>query len=587
MSLFLGCSRPANGVRVFIRTGEKSQAEAPDFKSFVAQWEGILRQRGGEVAAGSKLPDKLAKYDAVILYTGEQDKLSAEEKAALEGFTKKGGGLVLLHQAIRSADPEWWTQLAGGSWDSGESKSRVAPLALYFSSGQEIGKGASSFEMADEVFYNLRLDSDSKVVATAFHNANDVSPQIWAYEKNGHRAVVCLQGRESKNFDFPPMRALLLRSIAWAARKPVDSLSTPDELAALTHRPAGGNAAQESAKRFRIPNDFNLNLVAAEPLLNKPTYLDWDPRGRMWVSVVSRGEKGEFKGSIITLEDVNRDGMVDQKHVFAEGLEPVSSFVFRRDGIIVAQSSKIVWIRDRDGDGVGETQEVLFRGLAPETSEAELNNLRWGLDGWIYGAQGERAASQKIVDGAGKEFAGIGSGLIRFQPDGSAIEMVSAVKGDCRGLDMTWDGEIFFSRLRGAHISHVMMPERYLARARVPKAVSEKAIDEHQKVYPLRTNRPAEYLLSTNGQFATASGLMLYQGGAWPLRYDNSSFVCEPSANVVHEDILSTLVEGSIGYEAARASRDEFMGSTDSWFRPVTARYGPDGAMYVIDQYDP
>jgi glucose/arabinose dehydrogenase len=132
-----------------------------------------------------------------------------------------------------------------------------------------------------------------------------------------------------------------------------------------------------------------------------------------------------------------------------------------------------------------------------------------------------------------------------------------------------------------------MMPEKYLARARVPKAVSEKAIDEHQKVYPLLTNRPAEYLLSTNGQFATASGLMLYQGGAWPLRYDNSSFVCEPSANVVHEDILSTLVEGSIGYEAARASRDEFMGSTDSWFRPVTARYGPDGAMYVIDEYDP
>src|SRR6185436_7465769 len=126
-----------------------------------------------------------------------------------------------------------------------------------------------------------------------------------------------------------------------------------------------------------------------------------------------------------------------------------------------------------------------------------------------------------------------------------------------------WDGEIFFSRVGGSHISHVMMPEKYLQRARVAKAFSEKSIDEHQKVYPLLTNRPSEYVVATNGQFATASGLMLSPGGACPLRYDNSAFVCEPSANVVHEDILSTLVEGSIGYEAARASRQEFMASTD------------------------
>ena len=69
------------------------------------------------------------------------------------------------------------------------------------------------------------------------------------------------------------------------------------------------------------------------------------------------------------------------------------------------------------------------------------------------------------------------------------------------------------------------------------------------------------------------------------MRYENSCFVCEPSVHVLHEDIISTLVEGSIGYEAARAGNGEFLAGTDLWFRPVCTRYGPDGAMYLLDFY--
>src|SRR5207237_4801994 len=172
------------------------------------------------------------------------------------------------------------------------------------------------------------------------------------------------------------------------------------------------------------------------------------------------------------------------------------------------------------------------------------------------------------------------------KPDGSALEMVSAFKGNPGGFDFSWDGELFFSRANGPHVAHVVMPEKFLSRGKVAKETGEKSIEDNQKVFPLLADKRAEYMeAATNGQFTLPMGFVCYQGGAWPMRYENSCFVCEPSVHVLHEDIISTLVEGSIGYEAARAGKGEFLAGTDLWFRPVCTRYGPDGAMYLLDFY--
>jgi putative membrane-bound dehydrogenase-like protein len=582
-SFVSGCSRPNSTLSVFIRTGEK------DGEAFLADWKSLLRERGAQVDGGTRVPPAktLKKFEVLVLYTGEQDRLEPVEQSSIESFVREGGGLVLLHGALRSADAQWWMPLAGGGWDPGESKARRGAIALYFGRvPHPITEKAESFELADELLYQLRVAPEAKVLARSFQSAKELTPQIWAYEKGQTRAAVCLPGQNAEALAVPQLRALVLRSIAWAGNKPVDLLASKTELASLEHPAGGPQVPQESLKRLKAQPEFALSLIAAEPLLNSPTYMDWDPGGRMWVSVAVTAEKGHRTGAVIILDDANQDGVVDEKHVFAESPDLLSSFVFYRDGIIAAQNSEIVWLRDTDGDGVADKRESIFMGFAPERASGTINNLRWGLDGWIYGALGEAGAAQKVVNAAGKQFRAIESGLFRFQPDGSSLEMVSIFKGNSRGLDFTWDGEIFFSRQGGSHVSHVMMPEKYLARARVPKATSEKVIEDHQKVNSLLTNRPMEYLVSTNGQFATASGFMVYQGGTWPLRYGNSCLVCEPAANVVHQDIISTLVEGSIGYEAARAGKEEFLAATDPWFRPINARYGPDGAVYVIDSYD-
>jgi hypothetical protein len=63
-------------------------------------------------------------------------------------------------------------------------------------------------------------------------------PQMWVYENQlaggqPYRAVVSLLGHNFTTFSSPHARAIFLRAIAWAGKRDVDSLATPEEVAAL------------------------------------------------------------------------------------------------------------------------------------------------------------------------------------------------------------------------------------------------------------------------------------------------------------------------------------------------------------------
>src|SRR6185503_11926161 len=230
-----------------------------------------------------------------------------------------------------------------------------------------------------------------------------------------------------------------------------------------------------------------------------------------------------------------------------------------------SQAPDILWLRDSDGDGIADKREVLFSGFGNQERRSVINSFRWGLDGWVYGDQGSGNDSEKIANADGKNFK-IGNGIFRFKPDGSAMEMVSTFQGNSWGFDFSWDGELFFSKASGLHLAHVMMPEKFLARGRVPNATRSKSIEDHQKVFPLLADKRPEYAEGIT-QFTNASGCMIYQGGVWPRRYQNSAFICEPTVHTVHEDMITPVVEEgagkSIGYEAIKAQKNEFLAGTD------------------------
>ena len=62
----------------------------------------------------------------------------------LEEFIKRGGGLVVIHDATVANKPEtspYWKSIIGGSWVQGKTKWKEGPMNLYYVENERIGGG--------------------------------------------------------------------------------------------------------------------------------------------------------------------------------------------------------------------------------------------------------------------------------------------------------------------------------------------------------------------------------------------------------------------------------------------------------------
>jgi type 1 glutamine amidotransferase len=419
----------------------------------------------------------------LVMFAAEAGSIAGEDRTNLEKFLKRGGGIVCLHDAVCGTNAPWFKTVIGGAWEHGHSKWFEGEISLYYV-GQDdpITEGCSNFDFDDEVYWDLHLMPEAKIIGVSWEpdrrntkggrpnpHIYNVIPQMWTYESKledastGYRSFVSIPGHQYKSFGLPQYRAVLLRGIAWAGkRENVNELVTRDELATLRYPEGGPTAPEKAAAKLEMHPDFNISLAAAEPLINKPISLDWDPAGRLWVAETPeypngrRGLKQQQEGipwkdhgglnnrdvgrqdrpardRISILSDTNGDGRMDQKEIYYERLELVTGFVFYKDGVIAVQAPDVLRIRDTDGDGKADKVEQLYSGLGIADTHAVINNPRWGYDGWIYATHGY-SATEHLKSGDGKkDFGRIGSGVVRFRPDGSAFEQFSSKGGNTWG----------------------------------------------------------------------------------------------------------------------------------------------------------
>lgn len=231
-------------MHIYIWAGLKSHwAGQHDYPQFLADWSKILTEHGAVVDGALHAPSvsDLDHTNVVIVYKGDAAYLSDEEKSALEDYVKRGGGLVSLHDSPCGPDPAYFATLVGGAKKHGEVNYTLgAPIAYtVVDRSDPIMKGMSDFTIFDEAFYNMTWAQNPKihVLATtvipgtpsAGTHKGEVVPQIWTYEHTlpggkPARAFVWMQGHEYANFSNYQIEQMLLRGIAWAAHKPVDTL---------------------------------------------------------------------------------------------------------------------------------------------------------------------------------------------------------------------------------------------------------------------------------------------------------------------------------------------------------------------------
>lgn len=227
-----------NAIKVYIRAGLKSHGPGfHDYPQYLADWSKVLTEHGAVVDGSFHSPTEaeLKGIDVIVMYKGDAGYMTEVERATLDAFVKRGGGIVSFHDSLCGPDTVHMASLVGGAKKHGERNFSAGEMKYTITDKTHpIMQGMSDFTLMDEAFMKMTwAPSGVHALATVpmpqGESKGEVVPQIWTYEHTvaggrPARAFVWMQGHTYTNFADARVQQMILRGIAWAARKPIDAL---------------------------------------------------------------------------------------------------------------------------------------------------------------------------------------------------------------------------------------------------------------------------------------------------------------------------------------------------------------------------
>ena len=362
---------------------------------------------------------------------------------------------------------------------------------------------------------------------------------------------------------------------------------------------------EESRRALRLPEGFTATLVASEPLVMDPVFIDWDERGRMWVvemgdypfaegETTSDGKvtwqdgvpgegagQGLQTGRVRILEDADGDGRYEKSTLFLEGLTHATGLACWQGGVFVASVPDIFYARDNDGDGRCDTREAWFTGFKAGNPQHLVNGFCWGLDGWLHGANGDSGGDIVCVRTGAK--IPLRGNDFRFDPRTGEFRVETGTTQCGKWRD---DFGNWFGNNNATPGWHYWLPMSHLENHPnlAPRSVRADLTADHS-VFAAGTLERRLNQAHTANSVTSGCNPIPYRDVAFGAAGIGCLFFCEPA----HHAVLRQQLDYSGTTITSRRHPDdverEFLASEDHWFRPVMARTGPDGALYVVDMY--
>lgn len=359
------------------------------------------------------------------------------------------------------------------------------------------------------------------------------------------------------------------------------------ELESMPRSPTAG------LKSIHVPEGYVVELVAAEPLVLDPVAIDWGADGRLWVAEMAdypngMDDKGKPGGRIRVLKDSNGDGKYDESTLFVDGLNFPNGVMAWKKGVLITAAPKIIYAEDSDGDGKADSQKTMYEGFFEGNQQLRVNGLRWGLDNWIYCASGSHRSGYggKVMirshNGTAYE---VGSSDFKIRPETGELIAVSGPSQFGRDRD-NWGS--WFGEQNSYPMWHYVIEDHYLRRNSDVAFDSPKntLTERNPRVYPAKSPQKRFHSFTQSGRYTSACSAMIYRDdalfGSGELTH---GFTCEPFHNLVQHHVLK---EDGVSFALSRDPSEgelDFFASDDRWCRPVQARTGPDGALWVVDMY--
>ena len=377
-----------------------------------------------------------------------------------------------------------------------------------------------------------------------------------------------------------------------------------------------GEAVQYVTGRRLSPADSLASLQTAdtlvvdqllrEPQIAQPVYFSFDERGRLWVAeyrqypypaglrMLSRDKyyrshydrippappNHERGRDVISIhEDSDGDGSLDSHKIFLDGLNMANSALRGRGGVWVMHTPYLLFYPDEDFDDQPDgPPEVRLQGFGLEDSHSVANGLVWGMDGWLYGAQGSTTTSHvrrpgiDSLDAPGVYFEGCM--VWRYHPETREYEIFAEGTGNTFGLEVDSEGRLFSGHNGGDTRGwHYVQGGFYLMQGVDPGKFGPPRNPYAFGDLPMmRTSTPVRRF----SHFAA-----IVEGTALPAKYAGNFFALDP----IHSVVIAT-ERHARGATFETTDVGPVLSSADEAFRPVYIANAPDGSLWIADMYE-
>ncbi len=344
------------------------------------------------------------------------------------------------------------------------------------------------------------------------------------------------------------------------------------------HGPARILPPEEAIRKFKPAPGYTVNLFAGEvefPELENPVQLTFDAKGRLWILTMPDypmfQPPGRPNDQLLILEDVDRDGRADKLQIFADGLHVPTGFELGDGGVYVAQQPNLVFLKDTDGDDRADVRELILHGFDSADSHHSIGAFTWGPGGGLYMHEGTfHHTSVETHSGPVRNAHG---GVYRFDPTTQSVEtFVSYNFANPWGHAFDAWGQNFVADASGG--------SNYFATAfsgKVPPFTGQPDFGPFKFV-----NRPRMKTFIPM-RVRPTSGCEIVSSRHFPPSAQGNFLL----NNVIgFQGILQHRVDDAgSGFEGTEI--EPLLFSSDRNFRPVDLEFGPDGALYVVDWFNP
>lgn len=358
----------------------------------------------------------------------------------------------------------------------------------------------------------------------------------------------------------------------------IDSSSLRMILNVMTGMGGPTTTADSVQQRLQLPEGFKLQLYASD--LPRARFLRFTPAGDL---LVSRPHSGDI---VLLRRDADGDGHPDQVVTLIDGLKRPLGMDIIDDWLYIAESNQVGRVRFDSASGtLAGAYEPLIQGFTDDGNHWS-KTLRAGPDGMLYLAQGSTC---NICEEADERRAT----MMRFAPDGSGGEIMATGLRNSVGFDWApWSGDLYATDngrdLLGddfppCELNHIETGQFY----GWPYFNGANLPDPDMGPDPLADQRqptaPAHDFQAHNAPL----GITFVDDNGWPAGYERSALAA------LHGSWNRSTPDGykvvSLHWtDSGIEERDFLTGFNldgDISGRPVDVAQGPDGALYISDDY--